>query len=154
MLFFAGATQKFRAQHGRHRERDQQGHGDGRAQHHGKFAEQPPDDPLHEQNGHEHRDQRRAHGKHGEARVVVVRSKTFSNLMFAGIEAWSRGSRESTRSTASMILAPGWRNTIISTPGWPLTRPALRTSSTESCTSATSCRRTTPLALAATMTFL
>ena len=45
-------------------------------------------------------------------------------------------------SVASMMLAPGWRVTISSTAGRSSEKPALRTSSTESLTLATSPRRT------------
>ena len=39
--------------------------------------------------------------------------------------------RRCTPSTASMMFAPGWRDRTTATPGLPLTRPALRRSSTE-----------------------
>ena len=44
-------------------QRNQNGHRKG----HRKFAEQPPDNPAHQQNGDEHRDQRQTDGKNGEA---------------------------------------------------------------------------------------
>ena len=77
-----------------------------------------------------------------DARMVVVRSRTTDILIAGEIEACNCGSAASTRSTVSMILAPGWRKMMIRTDGVPSTIPALRTSSTESSTSATSERRT------------
>jgi hypothetical protein len=77
-----------------------------------------------------------------DARIVVVRSSTTDSFMAGGMEAWRRGRRASTLSTVSMMLAPGCRNTTRSTARLPLARPALRMSSTESCTSAMSPRRT------------
>ena len=73
-----------------------------------------------------------------EARMVVVRSSTTPRSMAPGIAAASRGSSARTRSTVSMMLAPGWRKMMTSTAGRPLASPALRTSSTESSTRATS----------------
>ena len=89
-----------------------------------------------------------------DARMVTVRSSARSSLMEGGIEACNCGSRLRTRSTVAMMFAPGWRKMIISTAslacGTPALRPPstdaipiLRRSSTESCTSATSPRRTT-----------
>ena len=77
-----------------------------------------------------------------EPRMVGVRSMTTFRSMAPGIEARNCGRMAFTRSTVSMILAPGWRLRIIMTAGLPLTRPALRTSCTESSTLATSLRRT------------
>src|SRR5882724_11960050 len=44
-----------------------------------------------------------------EARMVVVRSITTLVWMDCGMEASNCGSNASTRSTVSMMLAPGWR---------------------------------------------
>ena len=73
-----------------------------------------------------------------EARMVVVRSSTTLRSMAPGMAALRRGISATTRSTVSMMLAPGWRKMITSTDGRPLARPRLRTSSTESTTLATS----------------
>ena len=77
-----------------------------------------------------------------EARMVVVRSLETDRSMSAGMEARSSGSMAFTRSTVSMMFAPGWRFRISRTEGLPLVMPALRRSSTPSDTSATSDRRT------------
>ena len=77
-----------------------------------------------------------------EARMVVVRSRTTSRLMVGGMEARSEGSSAITRSTVSMMLAPGCRYMTISTARLPLAKPPVRTSSTELSTSAMSSRRT------------
>src|ERR1700757_2546791 len=79
-----------------------------------------------------------------EARIVVVAFKTTESFMVGGIEARNDGRRSRTRSTVSIILAPGWRYTMIRTAGLPLARPPVRISSTESVTVAISDRRTTP----------
>ena len=63
----------------------------------------------------------------------MVRSITTSSLMAGEIDACNCGSSARTRSTVSMMLAPGWRKMTISTAGLPLASPALRMSSTESC---------------------
>ena len=77
-----------------------------------------------------------------DARIVVVRSDTTVMSIPRGIDSWSRGSKAFTRSTVSMMLAPGSRKRITSTEGRPLARPWLRRSSTESVTSATSASQT------------
>ena len=77
-----------------------------------------------------------------EARIGGVRSISTVSLTSAGREAASWGSKARTLSTVSMMLAPGWRNTINMTDGRPLTRPLARTSSTESVILATSDKRT------------
>ena len=59
-------------------------------------------------------------------------------LTSAGMAASRCGSSAFMLSMVSMMLAPGWRNRMTSTDGWPLDRPRLRTSSTESETEATS----------------
>ncbi len=74
--------------------------------------------------------------------MVEVRSITTSRSMAPGIAARSWGSASRTRLVVSMIFAPGCLYMITSTEGLPLNNPALRTSSTESTTSATSERRT------------
>ena len=48
-----------------------------------------------------------------EARIVRVASMTTDSVIVGGIDAWSCGSRARTRSTVSMMLAPGWRKTMI-----------------------------------------
>ena len=73
-----------------------------------------------------------------ELRMVVLRSMATVTLTSAGMAACSAGNSAFTLSMVSMMLAPGWRNRITSTDGWPLDRPRLRTSSTESLTEATS----------------
>src|SRR5215475_9391231 len=50
-----------------------------------------------------------------EARIVVVAFRTTENLMVGGMEARNDGSRSRTRSTVSIILAPGWRYTMMRT---------------------------------------
>ena len=55
----------------------------------------------------------------------------------------SCGRTSRTRSTVSMMLAPGLRKSTSSTAGLPLARPAVRRSSTESSTVATSDSRST-----------
>ena len=77
-----------------------------------------------------------------DARMVVVRSSTTAILIAGEIEACNWGIAAVTRSTVSMMLAPGCRKMMIKTDGVPSTIPALRTSSTESITSATSESRT------------
>ena len=77
-----------------------------------------------------------------EARMVLVRSIMTSRLMSPGIEARSWGSSSRTRSVVPMMLAPGWRLSTTNTAGRPLAEPAVRTSCTESTTSAMSERRT------------
>ncbi len=70
-----------------------------------------------------------------EARMVVVLSCVTVMSMAAGIEAFSCGSMARMLSTVSMMLASGCLVTEIRIAGLPLTRPALRRSSTESTTS-------------------
>ena len=74
--------------------------------------------------------------------MVVVRSTTMLRWMAGGMDACNCGSRARMRSTVSIMLAAGWRKRMMSTAGLPLARPALRRSSTESTTRATSDRRT------------
>ena len=57
------------------------------------------------------------------------------------------------RSTVSMMFAPGWRRTTISTDRTPLVHPATRVSLTLSSTFATSPSRTTPLGVWASRRF-
>src|SRR5579871_2826853 len=47
-----------------------------------------------------------------EARMVVVRSRATDNFISGGISAWIDGRTPRTRSTVSMMFAPGWRKTI------------------------------------------
>ena len=77
-----------------------------------------------------------------DARMGGLRSISTETLTSPGSEATSSGKSARTLSTVSMMLAPGWRNTMIMTAGVPPTSPAVRTSSTESVTVATSDRRT------------
>ncbi len=80
-----------------------------------------------------------------EARMVRVESITSVSFMLGGMEATSCGCSARTRSTVSMMLAPGWRKITTMMAGLPSARPSLRRSSTESCTSATSpTRRAAP----------
>ena len=76
-----------------------------------------------------------------EARIVRVASMATERAIVGGMAAWSWGSRFRTRSTVSMMFAPGCRNTTSRTAGFPLESPAVRMSSTESVTVATSPRR-------------
>ena len=73
-----------------------------------------------------------------EARMVVVRSESTDSVIAGGIDAWSVGSSARIPSTAAMMLAPGSRDTMISTAGLPFAYPPVRMSSTESTTSPTS----------------
>ena len=77
-----------------------------------------------------------------DARMVVVRSITRSKSIDAGIEARSSGTNAITRSTVSIMLAFGCAVITTTMAGLPLAKPALRTSCTESITSATSPKRT------------
>ncbi len=77
-----------------------------------------------------------------EARTVVVRSRTTLTSIAGEMEDLSRGKAARTRSTVAMMFAPGCRNTMINTAGLPPESPTLRISSTESCTTPTSPRRT------------
>ena len=77
-----------------------------------------------------------------EARMVELRSRTTSRSMVAGMEARSWGISSRTRSTVSMMLAPGWRKITRTIAGFLFDSPVLRTSSTESTTPATSVSRT------------
>ena len=62
--------------------------------------------------------------------------------MPGGIEACNCGIRARTRSTVSMMLAPGWRKMTTAIAGFPLAWPPTRMSSTESVTEAMSDKRT------------
>jgi hypothetical protein len=75
-------------------------------------------------------------------RIVTALFDTTWSVAEAGRLAASSGSSALTRSTVSITLLPGRLNTTSSTVGWPLVRPRLRTSCTESATVATSPRRT------------
>src|ERR1035438_9258099 len=73
-----------------------------------------------------------------EARMVVVRSTTIVVLMPCGMDASIDGNCAMTRSTVSMILAPGWRKIRTVMEGTPFRYPALRMFDCPSETSATS----------------
>src|SRR5215469_9423023 len=77
-----------------------------------------------------------------EARITTVRSTATCKLRAGETDARSHGRVAFTRSAVSIMLAPGWRNTPIITPGFPPDSPRLRMSATESITLATSARRT------------
>ena len=62
-----GRAQEPGAQHRRRGQRDDQRDQDRHRQGHRELAEQPPDEAAHQQDRHEHRDQRQADGQHGEA---------------------------------------------------------------------------------------
>src|SRR5450830_834826 len=77
-----------------------------------------------------------------DARMVGVRSMTTSILIAAGIDAFRLGNKALTRSTVSIIFAPGCRNKISMTAGCFPYSPAFLTSRTESFTAAISEMRT------------
>ena len=77
-----------------------------------------------------------------DERMVVLRSRATLRSTAPGMAAWSWGRRPRTRSTVSMMLAPGCRKMTTTTAGFLLEKPAARTSSTESFTVATSVRCT------------
>ena len=77
-----------------------------------------------------------------EARTVTVRSIAIVRSIAGEIEDCRNGIRARTRSTVSIMFAPGCRNTMMRTPGLPFARPMLRRSETESMTSPTSPKRT------------
>ena len=72
-----------------------------------------------------------------DARIVTVRSIATPRSMSAGIDALNTGISAWTRSTVSMMFAFGCRKMMTATDGLALAIPALRTSCTESTTSAT-----------------
>ena len=85
------------------------------------------------------RDEQRRSTSRTDARIVVVRSSTTASVdRRRDRRPCSRGSAASTRSTVSMMLAPGWRKTMSRTAGFPFVSPPVRRSSTESVTAATS----------------
>src|ERR1700680_3469509 len=55
-----------------------------------------------------------------EARTVTVRSMAMVREIAGEIEDCKYGIKAVTRSTVSMMLAPGWRKTMIRTLGLPL----------------------------------
>ena len=73
-----------------------------------------------------------------EPRMVWVRSRATSILIAGEIEVASEGMTAFTRSLVSMMFAPGWRRTMMSTERTPLVQAAARWFSTSSKTSATS----------------
>ena len=77
-----------------------------------------------------------------DARMVVERSEATAISTSPGRAARSSGSSARTRSTVSMMLAFGSRDSRTSTAGAPSAMPWLRRFSTESSTSAISDRRT------------
>ncbi|SAJ34545.1 Uncharacterised protein [Enterobacter cloacae] len=77
-----------------------------------------------------------------DARIDGLRSSITFSLTCGPSSSCNTGSCAWMASVASMMLAPGWRVTISSTAGRSSEKPALRTSSTESLTLATSPRRT------------
>ena len=77
-----------------------------------------------------------------EARIVVVRSIATVRSIAPEICVRNSGRIALTRSTVSMMLAPGWRVMISNTDARPFIRPSLRKSCTESTTCAMSERRT------------
>ena len=80
-----------------------------------------------------------------EPRMVIERSTTICRSTSPGSAAISFGNSAFTLSTAWMMLAPGSRDSTSPIAGLPLARPALRKSSTESTTSATSLSLTAAL---------
>ena len=58
-----------------------------------------------------------------EARMVVVRSTITSSDMAGGMVARNCGSRARTRSTVSIMFAPGCRKTMTRTAGRPVREP-------------------------------
>ena len=77
-----------------------------------------------------------------ELRMVIERSMAADISMPLGIWACRSGIFALMRSTVSMMLAPGWRVMTSTIAVRPLSRPALRTSSTERLTVARSESRT------------
>src|ERR1039458_7867889 len=73
-----------------------------------------------------------------DARMVVVRSRTTVVLMPWGMDASIDGNSARTRSTVSMIFAPGWRKMETVMEGTPFRYPALRMFDWPAETSATS----------------
>ena len=73
-----------------------------------------------------------------ELRIVTERSIAADISMPLGMSACNAGIWALMRSTVSMMFAPGWRVTTMMMAGLPFMMPALRTSSTESVTLATS----------------
>ena len=76
--------------------------------------------------------------------MVWVRSEAIWMSIAGETEEASWGSSALMRSTVSMMFAPGWRRTMISTERTPLVQPATRRLLTLSSTFATSPSRTTP----------
>ena len=86
-----------------------------------------------------------------DARMPGVRSIITFMSIAAEIDARSCGSTARTRSSVSMMFAPGCLFRINNIDGLPLALPSLRKSCTESTTSATSPRRTAELSRYATI---
>jgi hypothetical protein len=62
----AAVSQKTRREHGRQRETHQHRHGDGETDGETELKEEPADDSAHERDGHEHGENARCGGQHGE----------------------------------------------------------------------------------------
>ena len=73
--FLAVALQKARAHHRRGGQRHQERNQNGGGKRHRKFAEQPPHNPGHQQNGDEHGDQREAHGHYRGADLLGAQQR-------------------------------------------------------------------------------
>ena len=82
-LFFG--LEPARAEHRRQGQRHGQGDQDRRRQGHGELAEQAADDAAHEQDGHEHRDQRQVHRQQGETNLLRPLERRRHGL-FAGLD--------------------------------------------------------------------
>ena len=77
-----------------------------------------------------------------EARMVPLRSSASWTSMAGEMALVSCGRSAFTRSMTSMMFAPGWRRTIMTTERLPSNQPATRVFSTRSTTRATSRSRT------------
>ena len=73
-----------------------------------------------------------------DARIVLVASIDTASFIVGGMDACICGRIARMRSTVWMMFAPGWRKMMMMIAGLPLERPAVRMSSTESLTFATS----------------
>ena len=76
------------------------------------------------------------------ARMVTVRSDSTVKFTAPGRVSRSAGSSFWMLSTTAITLAPGWRCTLMTIPGWRLTQAASSAFSGPCCTSATSDSRT------------
>ena len=73
-----------------------------------------------------------------DARMLLVRSMATLKSTAAGIEAFKLGNTSLMRATVSIMLAPASRLITTNTAGLPLSKPAVRMSSTPSDNCATS----------------